>query len=303
MPAIRIMFVAAAALAGLALVAQRSPGAAPADKEQPLAVGRTVEWSADEHPQPIRYRAGGIDILLVPIRDADGMVAARATVSAPRRAPVIVEGERAGFSFPVRITILPWETGGEHFVLFESFTGGAHCCNAVQAAIPEAGGFRLVPLGHYDGDRLDRLPSDLDGDGRVDFVVRDDAFLYAFSSYADSFSPPRVLNIVDGKVADVSNRGSFRPLFADAVKDSREGCEKRLNGYCAAYAASASRAGTFGAAWKEVLRFHDRQARDWPSGCRSDPGEEECPQDKAIEYATYPEALKAFLADHGYIEI
>jgi hypothetical protein len=215
--------------------------------------------------------------------------------------PAVMEGERAGLTFPSRITILPWDKAGAVAVLLETYSGGAHCCTVVQAAVPDGASYRIVDLGSYDGERLARLPTDWDGDGALDFFVTDDAFLYAFSSYAGSLPPPRILNVVGGKAVDVSARPVFRPIFEEAMARAEARCATGENGHCAAYAASAARIGAFDAAWAKMLKAHDRKSRDWPTACKVAEADDGCPDGQEIAYKTYPEALRAFLAEHDYI--
>ena len=298
--AIRIMFGAAAAIAALAVLAQRAPAGSPAVAERPLAAGASIEWSPDADVEPVRYRAGDLSILIERVREKSGLAGPRLTLSEPGKAPAVLEGERAGLTFPSRITVLPWNKDGAAAVLLESYSGGAHCCTVVRAAVPDGAAFRIVDLGAYDGERLQRLPTDWDGDGALDFFVTDDAFLYAFSSYAGSLPPPRILNIVAGKAVDVSARPAFRPIFEQAMSEADKRCVEGENGHCAAYAAAAARLGDFDRAWAKVLKVHDPKARDWPSRCKVAETDEGCPEGEKLQ-ASYPEALRAFLAEHGYI--
>jgi hypothetical protein len=296
------MFAAAAVLAGLALIGQSAPqAAAPAAKPRALAAGQSLDWTADAYPGPVRLIAGDTAVLIEPFRSEEGLVGPRLTVTAPGKAAAVLEGERSGLSFPSRITPIRWNAAGETLVLLESYTGGAHCCTAVQAAVPEGKGFRIVDLGRFDGEQIPEVPRDLDGDGALDFVLRDDSLLYAFSSYADSAAPPKILNIVDGKAVDVSHRPAFRSLFLKAMADYRKTCSEGSNGACAGLALAAARAGKLEEAWPDVVRFHDAARRDWPTGCRVAVVEEECPAGQEITYATYPEALRAFLVEHDYV--
>ncbi len=54
--------------------------------------------------------------------------------------------------------------------------------------------------------------------------------------------------------------------------------------------------------WPEVIRnVGDRESADlFPTGCRVERIDGECPEAETISYATYGEALKAFLAEQGY---
>jgi len=301
MSATRIMFGAAAVIAALAALAGGATGAKPAPAEKVLKVGATVDWSPDKDVKPLRFRAGSLSILVERVREDSGVAGPRVTLSASGKTSAVLEGERAGITFPSRISILRWDKAGAVAVLLESYSGGAHCCTVVQAAVPEGEGFRIVDLGAYDGEKLARRPTDWDGDGALDFFVTDDSFLYAFSGYAGSPPLPRILNIVGGKAVDVSDRPAFRPLFEQAMAGFRKDCAKGENGYCAAYAAAAARVGTFDTAWAKVLKQHDATSRDWPNACKVAETENGCPEGQEIEYASYPEALRAFLVQHAYI--
>jgi hypothetical protein len=274
---------------------------APADR--PL--GTQIEWSYEQQRNPVRYRFGDVTLTVRGIVDGE-MIAPRITVEAPGRPPAVMTGSSVGPTFTHQIGVGRFDRSGATFVQLQSFTGGAHCCNAIQVAVIEGRRIRVVELGFWDGEGGD-MPRDEDGDGLVDFVQRDDSFLYAFTYYAASLAPPRVLNIVDGRVVDVSDRPGFRGLFQAFVNDVRSSClapegDAEPNGACAAYVAAAARAGQFDAAWARMLRAYNRRS-DWelPTGCRVDVGNAECPPASVIRYRTYPEALRYFLVRRGYI--
>lgn len=285
--------------------------AAPAP-ERRLPVGQTVQWKPDSDPPQVRYRAGALEVRLVRAKvggDDDTMYGPDVTISSPGKAAARIEGDRSGLTFPTRLTALRWNKAGDLYLLVETYTGGAHCCDHVQAAVPTATGFHVVDLGTYDGDRIGQLPRDIDGDGIVDFLVRDDRFLYAFSSYAESLSPPKILNLRGGEAVDVSERPSYRPVFAKAAARLRRACLPRrggpLDGACPAYVAAAARAGDLDRAWKDVSAAYSGKKHDpmWlPEGCTlplDDDGA--CPKGSEITYRSYLEALRAFLVTRGYI--
>lgn len=287
-----------------AVVALLLAAAAPAAR--PLPAGRTILWRPDRDPPNVIYRAPSMRVTLVRKREGKAaypVYGARLTITSPGRPPLTVDTDASGVTFPVRLTVGRWNGKGEPYLLVESYTGGAHCCDHVQVVVPERGRFRATDLGTFDGEQLERKPADLDGDGAVDFLVRDNSFLYAFSSYAGSFPPPRVLNVIGGKVVDVSRRPAFRSLFRKSAAEARGACFSgaERNGACAGYVAAAARIGAFARAWREMVKAHDPLGA-WPEGCRVARGEdEECPPSAVIRYRTYPQALRAFLASHGYI--
>jgi hypothetical protein len=186
----------------------------------------------------------------------------------------------------------------------QTYTGGMHCCYAMQLVVPDGAGLKIVDLGAYDGADLG-WPGDVDGDGVRDFVVTDDRFLYAFESYAASVAPPLVLNVVDGERRDVSADPRFAPVFEKAAAAARKMCvaEDYPNGACAAWAASAARLGRLDAVWPTILAEYRREAAAWPDRCKVARNEADggCPDDQLVEYPDYPTGLRAFLAETGYI--
>ena len=288
------------------LLAPAASQAAPAVRT--VAEGANIDWSFEHGPNPARYRVGQVALTLHGRRDPQSpdLIVPVLAVAMPGLAPVQAEGAATTAGYEHRVTVSRWDST-RLFILFQSFSGGAHCCNQVQIVYPEGGRLRLVDLGEWDGDYFDTLPTDRNGDGRIDFVFVDNAFLYAFASYAESWAPPHIVDVVDGRAVDVSADPGFRPLYAAEMARERQACifpEDGLarNGACAAYVASAARVGQFDKAWAEMLGAYDRQS-DWPlpADCRVALVDSQCPQGQAIEYANYPDALRAFLVRGGYI--
>ncbi len=197
----------------------------------------------------------------------------------------------------------PIAKGGPIVAFLQSYSGGMHCCQELRVILRDATGLKVVQLGAYDGAEI-AWPRDIDGDGNLDFVVTDDRFLYAFESYAGSWTPPLVLNVIDGKVVDLSTDPRFRTVFEKAAAQTRKACEREKypNGACAAYAANAARLGQLEAAWPTILARHQKDLRTWPDSCKvARVGEDQgCPEGQLIEYPDYPTALKAYLKELGY---
>lgn len=296
-------------LAFAALAVSLLPAAASAQpRRAPTLIsarpGTNVTWSRQRHPRPVIYRFGDVTLEVRAVADND-LYAPRVTVRQGRNSAVM-DGAATPPSYEHKIGVGTLDRRGTRFVYFQSFTGGAHCCNAVQAAVIGPRGIRVIQIGSFDGGPEEAFPRDLDGDGNVDFVQGDDAFLYTFSSYAGSMAPPRIFNLAGGRVVDVSARPGFRRLFRDAMNRARPNCvqqEGERNGACAGYVASAARIGHFDAAWAVMLRSYDRHS-DWelPTGCRvALDANGQCPPDAVIRYANYPDALRAFLVEQGYL--
>lgn len=268
-----------------------------------LAAGESLEWSADGALEETVRQIGTMVVRVTRKIDED-MIAPVVSVSRGTDTVTIV-GEAVSSGYTHRISAVRNKAGAPPVVMLQSFSGGAHCCNHVQLAGVSGGRLKVVDLGSWDGDQI-ALPVDLSGDGVADFVERDDAFLYAFAAYAMSAAPPKVLNVTGGRVIDVSKRAAFRQLYLDEMATSGEICRTGAegmdrNGACPSYVASAARVGRLDEAWAEMVRSYAADL-DWelPSGCVVRTSEQ-CPEGSQIVYKSYPEALLAFLKEHGYV--
>jgi len=298
--ALSLLFCAMSATGGV-VEAQRRPASRP--------LGSQIIWSFEKNPRRVEYRFGEVTLSVRPHRTqaANEFFAPEVTVSAPGRAPVVMRGSEVWPSSGHHIGVGRLDRAGNLFVELQSYTGGAHCCNEIKVAVIEPRQIRVVELGAWDGSP-GAMPRDVDGDGTVDWVKRDDGFLYSFDAYAFSFAPPQIFNIVDGRAQDVSARPSFRPIFQRALNDARSKCLTRRranasNSACATYAAAAARIGQFDAAWAQLGRaYNDKHQWEYPTGCRVQPDPETgCPDSAVINYGGYLPSLRAFLADRGYI--
>ena len=296
-------------LTGIALaMAMLALAATPASAQQNVPVGSQVAWSAEANPQPVRYRFDDISVTVSPRVDPqfEDLVAPVVTLEVPGRAPVVLVGEVGGPIYVHQVGVGRLDRNGTRYLQLQTFTGGAHCCNAIQVAlIPPRGEVSVIELGAWDGGPHEEMPKDEDGDGIVDFIERDNRFLYAFSSYAGSHQPPQILNIVDGRVVDVSARPSFRRFFVEAMADAREGCRDGFerNGACAGYVAAAARAGRFDEAWRDMLRHYERTST-WglEDACRVGvDNPDACPAEQRVRFEGYPDALRYYLTEWGYL--
>ena len=278
-------------------------GAAWAQPVRNLPAGRMGEWTPQRQPRGVTFRSGTTTLTFrkSPGSGEDGTQPAL-TVAMRGFQPVTLQGADTYPTMAHRVAVGRWSRDGMPFVFFQSFSGGAHCCTSIQIVYPDAGRLRVVDLGQWDGDYAGQVPKDEDGDGRVDFLQVDNRFLYTFSSYAGSFAPPQILNVVGGEVVDVSTKPSFRRLFEATAGEARAGCATTSpdrNGACAGYVAASARLGRFDAAWADMMRHYDRETMG-PSACRVPQGEEGCPEGHEVEQV-FPVGLRAFLQEHGYI--
>jgi hypothetical protein len=274
---------------------------------KPLPLNRFVEWSAEKPGTVALYQAGDLTVTLKSAKDSgtgtDTLVQPLVIVSKSGMKPITLKGETSG-GFGQSIAVGSLSKGAPPSVIVQSYSGGAHCCMVVQALVPAGKGFTRVDLGAHDGEGLSAFPKDVSGDGIADIVWSDGAFNYTFSSYAGSFAPPQIFNIVAGKAVDVSTRPAFRKLFLPFMADARKACittDTDRNGACAGYVAAAARTGQFDRAWAEMLTHYDKRATDFPTGCRVAATDGDCPEAQAITYRSFPEALRAFLKGQGYL--
>lgn len=287
---------------------ERSSEKRPADAGAPpsmppeLALGTEIEWSADKQPAEILRQVGNMTIRIRK-REDDDLFAPELTVTMGSES-VTVTGEFASDVYTHSIAAFSNAPGAPQAILLQSYSGGAHCCTQITMIEAAAGRLRTIDLGSWDGDQ-GGVPTDRSGDGVPDFVMADNAFLYAFTSYSHSMAPRKILNVVSGRVVDVSGRPAFAHLHEEDLAAMRRTCidgedGHTRNGACAGYVAQAARAGSLQTAWNEMLASYD-SSQDWqyPQGCAVKA--DRCPEDRLIDYPNYPEALLAFLKDRGYV--
>lgn len=159
---------------------------------------------------------------------------------------------------------LQWVVPG---VVFSSFSGGAHCCTAVSLAHASDDAVKTVELGTFDGFGV--APADLDEDGNVEFDLRDDRFLYAFSSYAESVPPVKIMALRDGEARDVTREDAFRPVVERRLTASMRACfEQSTAGVCAGALGNAALLGYYPAALELMaLEEIDKQMEDYFLDC------------------------------------
>lgn len=187
-------------------------------------------------------------------------------------------------------------------VVFSTYTGGAHCCSDTRVLTSSTDGtsWKEIEVGLFDGGELQAR--DLDGDGRYEFALRDNAFLYMFGCYACSTAPLQVLQLDEGEIDDVSEDPAFRDHHVDSLRRIIEWANEDAdrNGFLAGYVAQKILLGEGTEAWKLMLKHYDRKSDwglDWCAVKRDEKGE--CPRDKT-EMLPYPQSLERFLKEAGY---
>lgn len=190
-------------------------------------------------------------------------------------------------------------------VLLSSFTGGAHCCNQIQVLTSDRAGesWREVALGPFDGG--DSPAEDPLGSGRYLIVDVDNRFLYRFACYACSSAPARIWELQGDAFVDVSHRPEFRSIHRRNLQRMAEWFQQKNpespNGFLAGYVANKSLVGELYDGWDRMIQRYDASS-DWGlKECKGDYDENGKCLGREIVYASFPEALRAFLVETGYM--
>lgn len=180
-------------------------------------------------------------------------------------------------------------------VIISTYSGGAHCCTNFVIYTWQKNQF--IETEKSDLNSGGGEFKDLNGDGKIEFLTGDNAFLYLFSSYAGSFPPSLILSFNNGKFKNVTRQYSQElkstawQMYQAFLESKKEGYE--VNGILAGYVAEKILLGEYEAGWKFMLANYDRTS-DW--------GLEIYRGEKVIgKYPNFPTALKAFLIKEGYL--
>ena len=187
-------------------------------------------------------------------------------------------------------------------VVFDSYTGGAHCCTVETAVIQDGSGFwRLADLGRYDGGGVWFENAD---DGGAMILHGDNAFLYQFSSYAESHQPLVIEKLVGGRLTNVSADPSSRRRMMQDLKGLE--FEAKLdpnlwhsNAFLAAWVAEKIRVGEGAEAWTSMLRLYSPNSAFGVLKCPGGKPPETCRPDQQITLP-FPAGLMAVLQQRGY---
>ncbi len=109
---------------------------------------------------------------------------------------------------------------------------------------------------------------------------------------------PKILRVEDGAVLDVSQQQRFRDLYRRDMRFHERNCAKGINGACAAFVASAIRAGSYRWAWDFMLDHYDRNERAGLDMTETEYGADRPPW---LTFSNFPKALDWFLRDTGYL--
>jgi hypothetical protein len=188
-------------------------------------------------------------------------------------------------------------------VVITAYSGGAHCCTQtwVLSKPDNAADWRLVDLGARDGDGF--ALEDVDGDGVWEMIASDDAFLYSFDSYANSYAPVVYWQMSGDRLVDISTtlpvHGELERDLAYIEFDAKTDPERwKSNGFLAAWVASKIRLGQGEDAWTVMLENFSHEAKGSVLDC--DPDLADCETTQSSAKVSFPNALARFLQETGY---
>jgi len=195
-----------------------------------------------------------------------------------------------------RVFLRDFDKSGTPEVIVVTFSGGAHCCTSTFIYTKHQGKFQRVETGGKDSRGFDY--QDLDGDGTIELISRDQSFYYAFSAYAFSFPPSQIFSLKEGKLVDTTRnyprylRAELQRMFAAIEELTRE--NGQINGVLAGYVAQKALLGEFAQGWQLMLARYDRSS-DWGLVTYDQDGKE------VSRYRDFPTALRAHLQRYGYL--
>ncbi|MDJ0542876.1 MAG: hypothetical protein PX637_00705, partial [Microcystis sp. M53601_WE4] len=193
------------------------------------------------------------------------------------------------------VELIDLDNNGIDEIIVSTYSGGAHCCTSLVIYTWQKDKFIREETGFLDGSGGSF--EDLDGDNNYEFVTVDNAFLYAFSSYAASFPPSRIYTFQQGKLADVTRKypQELRKTLAAMLKAFQLAKKEKaeVNGILAGYVAQKILLGEYEEAWQFLLANYDKNS-DWGLDIHG--------QSIALgKYPDFPAALSAFLLKNGYL--
>ena len=268
----------------------------------PPPVSMTLDYDGNTM---VTRLVGGITLVLDSTPAGQGMRIARMTGRSGAR--VLFSSSFSDYPAPqpeavARVVRLD-PTTPDPQIVFTMYTGGAHCCSATRIATQDpAGAWHVRDAGAIDG--MGYGLEDVDGDGHVELVDIDNAFLYAFASYADSWAPPVVFRLSGGTLRDVTRDASIRPYLRRQLREME--LEAAANptlwinkGFLAGWVAAKARLGEVDDAWQRVAALPDRPDLFSAEECTIRVAPRDCPADKRRP-VPFAQALHAHLANHDY---
>jgi hypothetical protein len=161
------------------------------------------------------------------------------------------------------------DADGEPEVFFDAYSGGAHCCTSTRFYTyrTATNGYKRAPSQYWGN--VSYAVRDLDGDGTLELDGSDDAFANAFSSYAASAFPPRIIRFqgdpATGKstLTDVTRRfpariRSHAARLLKVIRQAKPEPAHEIQGAIAAYVADQYLLGKGSVGKAEIARARKR---------------------------------------------
>lgn len=193
-------------------------------------------------------------------------------------------GQKVSTFYGGRVLLYDLDNNGYSEAIISTYTGGAHCCTEFRIYSWNGDKFLTKKTGMLDASGGNF--SDLNGDGKVEFLTNDNSFLYKFSSYAGSFPPTLIFNFSNGNFKNTTKQhpGKLKEtawqMYKAVLGSQKE--DREVNGVLAGYVAQKILLGEFNEGWNFMLEHYNT---DWSSD----------------EYSSFPIALKDFLIERGYL--
>ena len=189
-------------------------------------------------------------------------------------------------------------------VLLSTFTGGPHCCNDTRVLTSDSSGkhWREVSLGLFDG--VPAPATDPIKNGEYVIVGSDNRFIGKFGSYADSWRPVRIWRLQGNAFNDVTHGPEYRPMHRASLNRMASwfsNAHVYPNGFLAAYVATKSLVDELFDGWDRMLLRYDSKDLSGLRECQAEYDEKGNCKAKEIVYDSYPQALRAFLIETGYL--
>ena len=192
-------------------------------------------------------------------------------------------------------------------VVVTNYSGGAHCCATTTFISKEK---PTAPWSRTTSSELDGEGyafEDVNGDGAMELISVDNRFLYSFGSYAGSFAPIEIHQLIAGKIIDVSTNQAMRGRLVQDLAGMEYSANLspdmwKQNGYLAGWVASKIRLGQGDEAWALFMKNYEKENGFGPQECTSGQKVADCPNDN-LKAIPIPKALAGFLRENGYLPL
>lgn len=184
-------------------------------------------------------------------------------------------------------------------VIVRNYSGGAHCCTNTTIHRWNGTAFTATETGYVDG--MGARLEDINGNGAAEVSILDQAFLYKFGSYVESFPPEKIYTYRRGELIDITRQfpqrlreqaETVRTTFLDVQADYGIVSNSMLASYVAYHALLNE---DFETAWQFMLDNHNQESA-WGLEIYDENGE------RLESHGDFPTALKAFLMETGYLD-